>query len=368
MSLTPNDTREQRRRDRLAKSLKLQAVPNLKDPRLVRRATQVLDFAYDLQIVPHGRRAMRATELYKITGTPRPGAKTDPAGYFKTLFRQLGSYSKGSEFKDASTYVYMAIPHRVTRLAEAIGYKDGLVRAAHRKGWSFLNAPGPRSELRRTGDRVYPWWALMQRDVRVELFVAELGQGYDYDIEAAKPTVTLQAWKKQFPTAPTLKTWERLVADRKTFRVTLADEVGITVEQAKDVCQTVLNGGWASPVKKNGICEAIGEAATRRLMESSIYQNLRADFKTFWTVLKESGTVPEILSAGEAGSLFYNRIEDEIMSVVAEELKTQDVWFIHDGFMTKDKIHKARIEEAIFFRTGYDVHLEETDLCKSVGL
>lgn len=354
--------KEQRRLERLAKSLKLRTPPSFSDPRIHRRAEKVLEFAYDLMFVPQGQQALHSKEYYKIIGTIGRG----PAAYFDTLFAKVGSYSKGSPAKAGQTYKYRPRRDRVQRCADAAGYTDGLLKAAARAGRSFRTAPGPRAQLPRTGDRVYPWWALMPSDIRKELFVLEHGKGFDYDIEAAKPTVTLQAWEKLFPEAPVLKTWRRLVNDRKTFRQELADAAGITEDQAKFVCQVVLNGSWASPVSKNGICERIGEAGTRRVMESKLYQNLRADFKIFWDYLKDSGTIPAGLEVGAACSRFYNQIEDEIMNVVAEELKTQDVWFIHDGFMTSTEINRTALQEVVKFKTGYDIRFDQTDLCNSV--
>lgn len=372
--------REMRRKERLAASVQLAELPDFSEPRRRRRAETVLDFAYDLRLAPHGTRAMKATEFYKIIGTK--GRST--AIYFATLFRQVGAYGARAGDGDAlkSTYKYQAVPHRVSRLANAVEYTNGLVKAAGRKGWSFLTHPGPRSELPRTGDRVYPWWALMPSDARHELFVAEHGQGFDYDIEAAKPTVTLQAWQRLMkahkPAAPKsaeckLPMWTELVKNRTAFRKRLADEVEISVEQAKGVCQTVLNGGWAAPVPSNGICELIGRDATLRLMENATYKALRTDFQVFWRELKNLNELAglDLIAMGESQgqsiSTFYNRIEDEVMTVVAEELKSWDVWFIHDGFMTKDRIPKAEVEKSIFLRTGYQVKLEEADLCKSAG-
>jgi len=359
--------KEQRRHARLQKSLQLSTPPAFTDPRIKRRAEKVLDFAYDLMLRPKSERGMKATEYYKVIGTIGRG----PSAYFDTLFRKIGYYTKGT------TYIYSPIEQRVQRCANAIGYTNGLVRAANRKGYSFLNDPGPRAALPRTGSRLYPWWSWMKKEVRFELFLAEHGKGYDYDIEAAKPTVTLQAWKKLMrehkPEALEkaeckLPAWTALVADRRAYREKMAREVGITVEQAKDVCQIVLNSGYASPVKKNAICETIGEEATKRLMDSKMYVQLRADFRTFWQELKGLGVVPDMLfdlRPGEAVSEFYNKIEDEVMSVVANELANQRVWFIHDGFMTTEQVDVKSIEQAIMFHTGYDIKLEETDLCKS---
>lgn len=365
--------REARRQERLIKSLKLSKAPAFTDPRIKRRAEKVLDFAYDLRLLPSGERGMKATEFYGIIGKIGRG----PSDYFNTMFRKVGYYSKLAVAGQASTYKYRPIMPRVQKCADAIGYKDGLLKAAQRKGYSFLNDPGRRSELRRTGHRVYPWWALMEHKARHELFVAEHGKGWDYDIEAAKPTVTLQAWtrllrslKPEALKKPECKlpAWNALVADRRAYRENMAEEAGITVQQAKEVCQIVLNSGYASPVSKNAICEILGVESTKRLMGCATYLRLRADFRVFWAELKGLDAEIDVLmdlKPGEAMSHFYNKIEDEIMDVVDRELSNRGIWFIHDGFMSANQIDTKSIEEAILFETGYSIKFEESDLCQS---
>ena len=385
--------KEERRKRRLAMTLQLSTLPEVSDPRIERRALTVLDYAYDLRVSPGGARAIRATDLYEVTGTPRASNPKAPANYFKTLFRQVGSFTAGD-----GTYKYVAVARRVDRLASTLDYQDGLSRAAAKRGWSFHEAPPPRASLPRTGDRVYPWWAQMASEVRHALFIEQHGQGFDYDIEAAKPTVTLQAWRKlmqQYKPAAlkkaecSLPAWTALVADRTAFRSRMSMEAKISMAQAKEVCQVVLNGGWVAPHRENGLFKILGEAGCRRVAEAQTYKALREDFKVFWrnlqeldglamlglvdswTVADESGDPRTITtSTGQALMAFYTRIEDQIMFAVEEILSSRNIetWFIHDGFMTKAKIAKAEVEQHVFLRAGFHIKLEEIDLCKSADL
>lgn len=223
----------------------------------------------------------------------------------------------------------------------------------------------------------------MQSEVRHELFLAEHGRLFDYDIEAAKPTVTLQAWRRLMQTHQpnrlrdptcTLPTWSRLVADRTAFRTELAAEVTISMGNAKAVCQAVLNGAWASPHPSNSICAELGRDTTLRLMDSAMYKALRADFQVFWSELQVLNRmanlmlIPEGASPGQAISLLYNQIEDEIMSAADSffEREGRHVWFVHDGFMSDVDICRSGLEEFISHETGYAIRFEMKRLCKSL--
>ncbi len=362
--------REARRKARLASSLQLQTIPNLNDSRNAARANKVVDLAYDILLGPGGKRAIRATDLCRVIGNP----SRYPGTYFRTIFRAEGLYGP------SQSYTYRVVPHRLERLAKAIGRENGLSAAARLRGYNFRVPPGRRADLPRTGDRVYPWWALMKSAVRTQLFLADHGCGFDYDIEAAKSTVTLQAWRSMMETfRPAyadhpycqLPTWTALVVDRTAFRMEMGETVGISNDHAKFVCQAILNGGWASPHAENSIRQLIGHDATVRLLNSTIYRQLRDDFQIFYAELKEIDAASglEIIkpgqTAGQAISALYNRIEDEIMGAVDKFFAgTVDVWFIHDGFITRERISRPGLEAFIKEETGYLIRFDEKEICK----
>lgn len=337
--------------------------PNLKDPRVERRAHDVLALAYDIQLSNDGVRRMSNKEFYAVIGQPN----RNPGTYFKHLFVHAEAYSKGGK-----NYGYATVPHRVERLAHALGITNGLAEAAHRAGKSFLTDPGKRADQPRKGDRYYPWWATMKRVHRSTLFLQEHGRGWDYDLEAAKPTLTLQMWrslmavhhpmKLKYDSACQLPAWSALVSNRKLIRQNLAREAGLTDDQAKWAIQSVLNSGVASP-KNSSFTDRLGVDGTKRLMAAPTYQALRTDFQTFWKHLKDMPIqFGEAKTAGEALSAFYNELEHRVMSVIEKELGDTRAWFIHDGFMTVDQVDKTRLEEAVRRELNLDVKLDETKL------
>lgn len=345
-------------------SLALLQKPDLTDPRVLKRALKVLDLAYDIQMLPKAVKRMGANEFYKVIGQPN----RNPGTYFKHLFEHSAPYSKGG-----ASFEYRTNRDRVDALAKELQVQKGLTAAAHRAGKSFKDPVPKRSDLPRTGDRVYPWWALMKRDLRLELFVQEHGVCYDYDLEAAKPTVTLQVWntlmheKKpilmKHSDACKLPAWTALVSNRSEFREKFSREAGITLAQAKWVCQSVLNGGVASPLNQSYLDE-LGRDATMRVQDAPMYQALRADFQVFWKHLKELGIEFQgARSAGEVLSRLYNQIEDQIMNVIENEIQTP-IWYVHDGFMSATEIDVPALERAIAEKTKFSVKLEMTKISR----
>lgn len=314
-----------------------------------------LELCYELQLSPTGCRAMSVGELRKILGS----SNNDLTRYLHTLVRQVGAYTIGG-----ATYKYSAVDERVSKLEQALNVGSGLQVYAEAHGKSFKEAP-TRSEYKCTGDRHYNWWTNMRKDLRQKLFLDTHGVLYDYDIEAAKPTLTLQAWRNwmdiNFPTdhkhldACKLTTWSELVNNRTQFRAALSHEVGISDAEAKVVCQNVLNSAFASTHHENGICEAIGKEATERLMKCELYVGLRADFKTMWSYLKK--LAPPGTTAGQYMSRFYDALERKVMDVIERELEV-DAWFIHDGFMTCKEVNTDILEAKVRDETGWNVKLE----------
>ena len=334
------------------------AIPDFsRDPRRRRAALRALDLAHELDMSPNGQRGITAKELRKILGN---ASSSRFAAFLHTLFDQRGYYSTAG-----ACYEYQPVHHRVERLERILGVQGGFLAYAETAGKSFRVAP-PLSEYTRTGDRHYHWWTNMRREARQRLFLQTHGRMFDYDLEAAKPSLTLQAWNRwmqqhhpvQFQSNPDcrLPTWTRLVSNRTAFRAEMALECGISKDDAKKVCQNVLNGAWASADARNGICQLVGRAATHRIMASELYLGLRKDFRVMWSFFKKSKTV-QGQTAGQCMSAFYNRLEMQVMAVIADTVKVP-AWFIHDGFMTHDQVDVAELVEAVKFSTGYDVKVE----------
>lgn len=328
---------------------------DLSDPRVRRTALKGLEFLGDLSTWREPKMIAASTLRKELGNTSRGIGKVLAA----CLWRH-GAYDPvhGKSFR------YSVDPEAFERLEAKLGTKWDIVSWAAAKGWTFTTAPPPRDKQPRTGDRVYSWWVTMNKARRLELFARELGGGFDYDIEAAKPTLILQAFDKHMAEQHTsvaydLSTWRAYVADRSAVRQRLMDDLGLSKEQAKQVCQDVLNSAVAAVHPKNGIFQRLGEAKTRVLLEHPIYQGLASDFSYYWQHVKELNDLK--LSAGEFTSAWYNKLEWEVMNVVEAELN-QPGWFVHDGFMTARAVDSSAICAAVKARTGYDIKLSETPI------
>lgn len=339
----------------------LKSIPDFtKDPRRLKKAKAALELCYELDLSKNGCKQISATNLRKVLGN-QSNSNSEFSAFLHTLVRQVGVYSK----INGTTYGYQTVPHRVSRLEALIGQEGGLRMHAEMQGKSFAVCPS-RDEYKLADDnRYYCWFTNVRKEIRQKLFVETHGVLYDYDIEAAKATVTLQAWREwmqinhpgalRSSNACKLATWSKLVYNRKAFRKQLAEEVGISVQHAKEICQSVLNSGFATPHFDNPICQLIGTNATRVLLDNDLYKGLRADFQTMWQYFEE--IADEGQTSGQFMSAMYNKQEKQIMDAVAESLSV-DAWYVHDGFMTHEEVDMEILAEQVKQKTGLNVKFE----------
>jgi hypothetical protein len=151
-------------------------------------------------------------------------------------------------------------------------------------------------------------------------------------------------------------------------------EADLTKAQAKLAVQMTLYGSNLTLHRENGFVKAFGYDATRRLEHSTLHAGLASDFKIFWRELKGLNTtagldfIADGESIGQSLTTFYFRLEDEVMTVIDNTLRAggTKVWFVHDGFLSKEPVQTEQLEQEVFFRTGFEIRLEQTDLCTSV--
>lgn len=183
---------------------------------------------------------------------------------------------------------------------------------------------------------------------------------YDYDIQSAMPTLVLQSvaaqeglnWREQFPT------WARLLGNRKAFRESLADRLGISYQQAKEVCQGMFdlrrfNGGH------EGISSIIGRAKTKAAKDDPTLKALRAEASDAWALVGLDGS-----DDGAARFRYYEAQERKVMNVIFEVIHNAGgrVLPFHDGFTVLDGLSietdLAQLEDEIQTRTGYRIKID----------
>lgn len=321
-----------------------------KDPRRRKRALAALDLCYEVLLQRNGVMTLHHKKLREILGQPN----TNFAKFLHTLFLQDGFYVVGK-----ISYKYRVDNERRQKLEQLVDH-HGFLEFAKRHGKSFEHAPA-RETYKISSDRHYNWWTNCAREVRKELFIAQHGVLYDYDLQAAKPALTLIAWKNWVSECKpnedsSLPTWEKYVLDRKTFRVELAEELGVSTDQAKDIIQRILNSAVISPNKDSGFCQDYSIAKVRLMMKSDKCTGLADDFKKAWNLIKDQREPGQ--TAGEFMSRLYNSLERQVMDVIDSKITTE-AWYVHDGFMTYEPVDVHMLEREVLDKHGFKIKIDE---------
>lgn len=162
-------------------------------------------------------------------------------------------------------------------------------------------------------------------------------------------------------------------ATKKETRAAIAEQAGITVDQAKVCLLAIMYGAKASERLENAIPDAIGQDAARRLYQVELFNGIKADIARARAVILKNwkrtanGSLSNAMGKAIAGSAPpIEQIAHLIQGVEAKALMTavdmypnSIVLLQHDGFASIDKLNSAAIMEAVFQATGYRLELEE---------
>lgn len=331
-------------------TLQLAKRPNLTTPRNREKALNLIKLAEELEL--YGGRQISAKEL-----TKKLGNQCKPLGAYlrKGLIRE-GRYS----VDEGIAYKYTANKEFVNELRLVLELNETpKVETAKQHQKLFL--PCARSDSKRSGHRFYPWWANMNSEKRKQLFIEQYGAYYEYDIEVARPSILLQVYDKIL--SPALKrvsdrhqlsTWRAYVADRQQFRRHLATDLGVEIEDVKDLLQGVTNGAWASTSPRNPFCKKLGVIKVHQFMQHELYLGLRKDINTMWSVLFKNQPKNQV---GKKLYACYEPIEDKIMEFVEHWLKQNqiDAWFVHDAFFCHQPVDTTELEQYVLDCTQFRI-------------
>lgn len=205
------------------------------------------------------------------------------------------------------------------------------------------------------GGRLY-WGAAQTVEKEVRAII--LKGNYDYDIQAAMPTLVLQSiaaregldWREAFPA------WARYLGNRAAYRESLAQRLNITAKQAKAIFQGLFDLRKFN-LGQRGIVEIIGREKTKKAKEDPILKALADEAFDAWSRLG-------LQNDGNARFQYYEREEQKVMSVIYEAARTGGIRFLpfHDGLTLLDGRRIADLDglrALIFEKTGYDVLIEE---------
>lgn len=341
--------------------LVLGKVPNLKPARNREKAENLLKLCAELELF--GPRQISAAELTKKLGNQKK-----PLGsWLRIGLTRYGSYNVSA----GQSFSYRPNKTFCSNLRGMLAAPPVPIIEVAKKA-DKLFTPAPRTIWHRKGHRYYPWWTNMESEKRIELFLTQYDEMYDYDIEVARPTVFLQLYEKclddwqlrlmdkGFGEKYQVQTWRAMVENKCAFRNQLAFDLGLDYKTVKRVLQSITNGGYISTGSGNTTCKELGPITAWEFMQHPLYKGLRKDFVTMRDQMFKGVPKREIPKQLYA---IYEKFEDAIMTLVDRELKSQgekNLWYVHDGFFSNRKQDVSKLEALIKEKLHIDIKFEES--------
>ena len=164
--------------------------------------------------------------------------------------------------------------------------------------------------------------------------------------------------------------------NKKPTRQAIADQAGISVDQAKKCLLAIMYGARASTWHETAIPQEIGEAAAKRLYKVDLFKAIAQDVARARAVILKnwprtangrltnaygkaiSGTdtrkqqLAHLIQGAEAKAL-----------MVAIDMHPNDLVLLqHDGFVATRRLYAPAITKAVLQATGYLLELEESQI------
>ena len=166
------------------------------------------------------------------------------------------------------------------------------------------------------------------------------------------------------------------LADKKPTRQAIADQAGISVDQAKVCLLAVMYGARASTWHENAIPEEIGKEAATRLYKVALFNGIVKDVARARAVILKKWPRTANGSLTNAYGKAINGIDKKAQQLahliqgaeakalmVAIDMHPNDLVLLqHDGFVATRKLYAPAITKAVLQATGYLLELEESQI------
>ena len=166
------------------------------------------------------------------------------------------------------------------------------------------------------------------------------------------------------------------LADKKPTRQAIADQAGISVDQAKVCLLAVMYGARASTWHENAIPEEIGKEAATRLYKVAAFNGIVKDVaRARAVILKKwprtaNGSLTNAYGKAISGTDKRARQLAHLIQgaeakalMVAIDMHPNDLVLLqHDGFVATRKLYVPAITKAVLQATGYLLELEESQI------
>lgn len=346
--------------------------PNFTDPRVKARVEIVLSFCQPLLLVSQPK-PIHSAALTAIFGNQK--SKLAERLRAKLLI-QSGAYKPGTKL----CYSYSINRAGFADLAAAIGWTvksdADLARelyGAIASGKKVIEYSEPTPGARR-----YHAVQNLPKTLRAELFKG----WYDYDIEAAAPTLVYQLAVKVYQRLKPTKTDApfpmigSLVEDRTSVRQHIASVTGLDMTTAKSIVVRLFFGARLVAHNKQAIFRLVDSdrEVMERLKADLFVRGFRREVAAMWSLVlndensrngmqtfRTGRVIEKAASKGKQRMGVYLRAERQVMDVVEAVLRADGIVpvLIHDGFMVPKQVDRHRIEHEVGTHTGYRIRLAE---------
>jgi hypothetical protein len=346
--------------------------PNFNDPRVRTRVEAVLAFCKPM-LLQRKAKPISSANLTKAFGNQ----KTPLAERLRhKLLQQESSYVPGKQ-----SISYSLKRDGYTELAAAIGQPVPVDIDVARElyGGIASGAAVPEYTEPTIGARRYTPVQNLSRALRADLFKG----WFDYDIEAAAPTLIYQracgVYRGLYPerTQVPYPSIAKLVEDRTSVRRHVADVTGLDLSAAKSIVVALFFGAKLVPHEKQAIYRLVGMdwSIMDRLKADPFLQAFRREVAGMWLMVLMDENARNGRVAFNGGPVVrkpatkskqrmavYLRLERQVIDVIEGDLRKAGVplVLIHDGFMARTKIDVQAMEQAVKEQTGYSIRLAES--------
>ena len=350
----------------------------------------------DLSKKPAQKRARKIlnwVELWLGANNVREISRTELYGIFGNTSRQPGKALK-------DLFLEVADPYYNMNTGTCIKYrrnKQGIAWVKHQLGiTTFVPELTPEQdqqlltgefEYKDNGHRLWNQFQFMEKVTRNPLLKSR-GYNWDYDIEAAAPTLlyqySQQLYQRQWLrlsqtkrirrahtfTAPYI---ELLIADRTKVRQEIATACGCTIDDVKKTINALFQGGVLTTYRHSKLFQDLGcdYRKISALKSNTFLCEIRKEISKMWSIIKEELPVRYVtdrkgvtkrraLRGGDKSGVYLN-IEREIAEVVRGYLKetnNRHLW-IHDGWCCSKRIDSDELCTEVSRKTGYLIKLTE---------
>ena len=166
------------------------------------------------------------------------------------------------------------------------------------------------------------------------------------------------------------------LSNKKATRQAIADQAGISVDQAKVCLLAIMYGARASTWHENAIPQEIGEAAAKRLYKVALFKGIMCDVaRARAVILKKwprtaNGSLTNAYGKAISGTdkraqqlaHLIQGAEAKALMVAIDMHPNDLVLLQHDGFVATRKLYAPAITKAVLQATGYLLVLEESQI------